>query len=169
MFSRKAGEPLHPEWAPLEYLTSMEQSIGKALFATQYQQRPAPAGGGLVQAEWFQRYAREDRPKHFDEIIQSWDTANTVTQWADWTVCSTWGRLGESIYLLHVDREPLLFPDLVRVVRRLADQFDPTVVLIEDHASGTQLLQVLREQGFGGSSPTSNRSAWICASSSDRT
>ena len=149
VFRRKAGEPLHPERAPLDHLRQMEESLGQARFATQYQQRPAPAGGGLVQAKWFNRYSEADLPRHFDEIIQSWDTANTVSEWADWTVCTTWGRLGESIYLLHVHRERLLFPDLVRTARRLAERFDPTVVLIEDHASGTQLLQMLREQGFG--------------------
>lgn len=149
VFRRKTGDPLHPERFPLDYLEDMRATIGEGRFATQYQQRPAPAGGGLVQEAWFRRYAKADQPQYFDEVIQSWDTANTVSEWADWTVCSTWGRLGQSVYLLHVHRERLLFPDLVRAVRRLADRFDPDVVLIEDHASGTQLLQVLREAGFG--------------------
>lgn len=149
MFRRKAGEPLHPDRLPLAYLQDMRATLGEARFATQYQQRPAPAGGGLVKEEWFQRYTKADLPPQFEEVIQSWDTANKVSEWADWTVCSTWGRLGQSIYLLHVHRERLLFPDLVRAVLRLAERFEPHVVLIEDHASGTQLLQVLREAGFG--------------------
>lgn len=149
VFRRKAGEALHPARASVEMLRQTEEAIGSARFATQYQQRPAPAGGGLVQEKWFQRYAKEDLPGQFDEVIQSWDTANTVSEWADWTVCTTWGRLGQSIYLLHVHRERLLFPDLVRAAVRMAERFDPTVVLVEDHASGTQLLQVLRDQGFG--------------------
>lgn len=149
VFRRKMGEALHSERASVEMLRQTEQVIGAARFATQYQQRPAPAGGGLVQEKWFRRYAKADLPPHFDEVIQSWDTANTVSEWADWTVCTTWGRLGQSIYLLHVHRERLLFPDLVRAALRMAARFNPTVVLVEDHASGTQLLQVLREQGFG--------------------
>lgn len=153
VFRRRAGEPLHPERLPLEHLEQMRATLGEARFATQYQQRPAPAGGGLVQEDWFQRYAKPDLPQHFDEVIQSWDTANKVAEWADWSVCSTWGRLGQSIYLLHVHRERLLFPDLVRAVLRLAERFRPDVVLIEEHASGTQLLQVLREAGFGKGRP----------------
>ena len=153
VFRRKAGEALHPQRASVEALRETEKSLGPALFATQYQQRPAPAGGGLVQAKWFQRYAKDDLPQRFDEVIQSWDTANTVSEWADWTVCTTWGRLGQSIYLLHVHRERLLFPDLVRAALRMAERFEPTVVLVEDHASGTQLLQVLRDQGFGKGRP----------------
>jgi predicted phage terminase large subunit-like protein len=149
VFRRRAGDPLHPERFPLTYLDEMRATLSEARFATQYQQRPAPAGGGLVKADWFRRYSRADLPLHFDEVIQSWDTASTISEWSDWTVCTTWGRLGQSIYLLHVHRERLLFPDLVRAVRRLAERFEAHVVLIEDHASGTQLLQVLREAGFG--------------------
>lgn len=152
-FRRQKGQSLHPDRLPLDYLETMRQSLGDLRFATQYQQRPAPAGGGLVQSDWFKRYDPEDLPTAFDEVIQSWDTANKVHEWNDWSVCTTWGRLGRSVYLLHVHRERLQFPDLVRAALRLADRFQPTVVLIEDKASGTQLLQVLREQGFGHGRP----------------
>lgn len=153
VFRRRAGESLHPQRFPLDYLEDMRLTLGAARFATQYQQRPAPAGGGLVQDEWFQRYAREDTPASFDEVIQSWDTANKIEEWNDWSVCTTWARLGGAIYLLHVHRERLQFPDLVRAVRRMADRFQADIVLIEDQASGTQLLQVLREEGFGKGRP----------------
>lgn len=149
VFRRRAGDPLHPERFPLTYLDEMRATVGEARFATQYQQRPAPAGGGLVKADWFRRYSQADRPESFDEVIQSWDTANTTKEWSDWTVCTTWGRTAESIYLLSVHRERMLFPDLVRAALRLARKWRPDVVLIEDRASGTQLLQELRERGIG--------------------
>jgi predicted phage terminase large subunit-like protein len=153
VFRRKAGEALHPARISVEELREIEKTMGSARFATQYQQRPAPAGGGLVQAKWFNRYPKADLPERFDEVIQSWDTANTISEFADWTVCTTWGRLGESIYLLHVHRERMLFPHLLKAARRMADRFNPDVVLVEDHASGTQLIQMLREQGFGKCRP----------------
>ena len=39
-------------------------TIGEMNFAAQYQQRPAPAGGGMVKAAWFRRYpaGRAARP-----------------------------------------------------------------------------------------------------------
>jgi predicted phage terminase large subunit-like protein len=153
VFRRGAGESLHPSRFPLDHLQAMRETLGEARFASQYQQRPAPQGGGLVQEKWFKRYAREDLPPRFDEVIQSWDTANTVSEWSDWTVCTTWGRAGQSIYLIHVHRERVLFPDLVRAVRRMDDRFQPDVVLVEDRASGTQLIQTLREAGFGKCRP----------------
>jgi len=148
MFRRKEGDLLHASRLTREYLEHLKRTT-PLLYATQYQQRPAPADGAFVLGKWFRRYAKEDLPDQFDEIVQSWDTANTLSQWADWTVCTTWGRVGQNLYLLHVHREKLIFPDLVRCVLRLAARFQPDLVLVEDHASGTQLLQVLKDQGFG--------------------
>lgn len=148
MFRRKEGDLLDAKRLTRTYLDGLRRR-SPLLHATQYQQRPAPAGGAFVLSKWFRRYAKEDLPVEFDEIVQSWDTANTLSQWADWTVCTTWGRVGQNLYLLHVHREKLIFPDLVRCVLRLAARFNPDLVLVEDHASGTQLLQVLKDQGFG--------------------
>lgn len=147
MFRRKEGDLLHAERLSQEYLDGLRRR-SPLLHATQYQQRPAPPGGAFVLSKWFKRYAKEDLPVEFDEVIQSWDTANTQAEWSDWTVCTTWGRLRQNLYLLHVHRERVIFPDLVRCVQRLAARFKPDLVLVEDHASGTGLLQVLKEQGF---------------------
>lgn len=40
-----------------------------------------------------------------------------------------------------------LHPDLKRAVQRQAERFTPSVILIEDKASGTQLIQELHEEG----------------------
>jgi hypothetical protein len=48
--------------------------------AGQYQQAPAPQGGGMVKAAWFSNYAPNERPDPFDRIVQSWDTANKASE-----------------------------------------------------------------------------------------
>ena len=45
--------------------------IGEYNFAGQYQQSPAPLGGGMVKAEWFKRYGANEQPESFDRIVQS--------------------------------------------------------------------------------------------------
>ena len=45
-------------------------------------------------------------------------------------------------------RKKLAFPDLKRAVREQSDLFNPTVILIEDKASGTQLIQDLIDAGL---------------------
>ena len=106
-----------------------------------YQQSPAPLGGGLVKAEWFKRYGEKDRPERFDRIVQSWDTANKATELSDFSVCTTWGVRGKNLYLLGLLRQRLEYPALKRAVREQRDRSAASVVLIEDKASGTQLIQ----------------------------
>src|SRR5438067_613941 len=142
-FRRRQGQALHPDREPLETLDRIRRTIGEYNFAGQYQQSPAPLGGGLVKAEWFKRYRENERPERFDRIVQSWDTANKATELSDFSVCTTWGVKGKDLFLLGVFRRRLEYPALKRAVREQQSLFNATVVLIEDKASGTQLIQEL--------------------------
>ena len=72
--------------------------------------------------------------------MQSWDTANTATELSDFSVCTTWGVKGKDLYLLAVFRRRLEYPALKRAVREQQALFVATEVLIEEKASGTQLI-----------------------------
>jgi predicted phage terminase large subunit-like protein len=147
-FIRRLGELLHPERESKETLGLIRQAIGEYNFAGQYQQSPAPLGGGMVKETWFMRYGPNERPERFDQVLQSWDTANKPTELSDYSVCTTWGITDQRLYLLHVFRRRLAYPDLKRAVYEQAQTFKASVVLIEDKASGTQLIQELLEQGM---------------------
>lgn len=144
---RQAGEALHPERESLAVLQQMRRTIGEYNFAGQYQQTPAPLGGGMVKAEWFRRYVPGQQPSKFESIIQSWDTANKCTELSDYSVCTTWGYKRKRFYLLDVFRQKLDYPRLKRAVCSQARSFEPTNILIEDKASGTQLIQELIRDG----------------------
>jgi predicted phage terminase large subunit-like protein len=146
-FARRQGEALHPDREPLETLEHIRRTIGEYNFAGQYQQSPAPLGGGLVKAEWFKRYRANERPESFDRIVQSWDTANKATELSDYSVCTTWGIKGKDLFLLNLLRKRLEYPPLKRAVREQQSLFNANVVLIEDKASGTQLIQELVADG----------------------
>ena len=148
IFRRNAGDLLHPEREPREVVDRIRQTLGEYNFAGQYQQEPAPAGGGLVKAAWFKFSNQTDLPQRFDQVIQSWDTANKLTELSDFSVCTTWGIKAKQIYLLDVFRRRLNYPDLKRAVKEQAALHGATVVLIEDKASGTQLIQELVNDGL---------------------
>ena len=133
-FARRQGEDLHPDREPLETLEHIRRTIGEYNFAGQYQQSPAPLGGGLVKAEWFKRYGANERPESFESILQSWDTANKATELSDFSVCTTWGVRGKDLFLLGVFRRRLEYPALKRAVREQQSLFNANVVLIEDKA-----------------------------------
>src|SRR5882672_9549196 len=149
-FRRRQGEALHPDREPLDILDRIRQTIGEYNFAGQYQQSPAPLGGGLVKAEWYKRYRENERPEHFDRIVQSWDTANKATELSDFSVCTTWGVKGKDLFLLGLFRRRLEYPALKRAVREQQSLFGANVILIEDKASGTQLIQELIHDGGHG-------------------
>ena len=54
------------------------------------------------------------------------------------------------LYLLHVLRRRMDYPDLKRAVQEQCERFRPTNILIEDKASGTQLIQELIREGMYG-------------------
>ena len=144
-FKREVGDVLHPERESKETLDRICKTMGEYNFAGQYQQAPAPFGGGMVKEAWFKRYAPNDLPDHFDQIVQSWDTANKPTELSDFSVCTTWGIKDQHIFLLNVLRKRMAYPDLKRAVKELWQSYKPSVILIEDKASGTQLIQELIE------------------------
>jgi predicted phage terminase large subunit-like protein len=94
-----------------------------------------------------QTYSAKDLPERFERIVQSWDTANKATELSDYSVCTTWGINGKNLYLLDVLRWRLEYPALKRAVREQQGLFEANVVLIEDKASGTQLIQELIAEG----------------------
>src|SRR5207245_1834815 len=152
-FERRRGEALHAEREPPAMLEQIRRTIGEYNYAGQYQQAPAPLGGGMVKAAWFRNYAPNERPDGFDRIVQSWDTANKATELSDFSVCTSWGIKGKDLYLLHVLRRRMEYPELKRAVREQYEAFEASVVLIEDKASGTQLIQELVEQGLHAVTP----------------
>ena len=102
----------------------------------------------MIKTDWLKYYEPADRPERFDQIIQSWDTANRASELADYSVCLTLGRQGTRAFLLDVYRERVNYPELKRAVHTLAARWHPDVILIEDKASGIQLVQELRSDGL---------------------
>ncbi|MCX5724629.1 MAG: phage terminase large subunit [Nitrospirae bacterium] len=145
---RLEGEVLHPEREPKEVLDVLRRTLGEYHFAAQYQQTPAPLGGGIVKLDWFVTYEPRELPETMDRIFQSWDTASKANQLNDYSVCTTWGQKGQHVYLLHVLRKRLEYPELKRSVREQAGLWGAKTVIIEDKGSGTQLVQELRNESF---------------------
>jgi predicted phage terminase large subunit-like protein len=147
-FQRRAGEVLHFEREPIEILEDIRRKTGEYNFSGQYQQEPAPLGGGMVKLAWFKTYKVGEEPAKFDLVFQSWDTAGKATELSNFSVCTTWGMKDNNLYLLHVLRRRMEYPELKRAVREQASRFHATTILIEDKSSGTQLIQELRREGL---------------------
>lgn len=82
-----AGNALYPEMMPKEKLRALQEK-SPYVFASQYQQDPLPAGGGLFKPEWF--ILLDEEPLCHVTFITA-DTAETDKSWNDATVFSFWG------------------------------------------------------------------------------
>lgn len=156
---RKTGDVLHPAREPYEALMDIKRLQGSIYFAAQYQQQPVPAEGNMIRAEWLKHY--ENTPTTTDgggRIVQSWDTASKEGLFTDWSVCITALIRGQQVFVLDVWRQRVEFPALRGAAIDLARHHRANVMLIEDQASGTQLLQTLRnEEPRGVPVPTARR------------
>lgn len=146
---RRIDDVLHPERESRAILERIKAEQGSTIFNAQYQQDPVPAGGNFIQRDWL-KFADPATgiPEH-GFIIQSWDTASKEGVQNDYSVCVTARQVGNQLFVLDVFRERLAFPELKKNAIRLANHWQAHTVLIEDAASGQQLLQSLRaEQSF---------------------
>lgn len=138
---RQIGDVLHPEREPLAVLEALQRTLGSYNFAAQYQQHPAPMGGGLVKWAWLKTYENQPAKGYGDEIIQSWDTASKAEAIHDWSVCTTWLCHAGTFHLLHVLRERLEFTALKQRIIGHAEYWGADAVLMEDKGAGTSLIQ----------------------------
>ena len=144
-YQRQIGDLLHPERESQHELAVLKSMLGSYNFAAQYQQRPAPMGGGLVKWEWFEVFEEELGQIYGDRIIQSWDTASKAEVQHDWSVCTTWLYRNKRFYLQHVLRERLEYTQLKARIIDHAAQWNTDTVLIEDKGAGISLIQDLRQ------------------------
>lgn len=153
VYERHVGDVLDPSRESLQTLQNIKLVGGAYNFASQYQQNPAPLGGAMVKTEWLRYYNPDGPLPNFTYVLQSWDTANKSGELNDFSVCTTWGAYDKHYYLLDVFRNRLNYPDLKRMVLRQIDKHEPRIVLIEDRASGTQLIQDLTADGVYQAKP----------------
>ena len=145
---RRQGDILHPDLLSREALEALRRGMTDYNFASPYQQNPQPPAGNIVKRGWLKFYSPEEKPDKFDHILQAWDTANKETELADYSVGTTWGIKDKHLYLLDLFRDKLEFPALQRKIEELAELHHASIVLIEDKASGTSLIQELRGAGL---------------------
>jgi predicted phage terminase large subunit-like protein len=149
-FERRAGDALHPDRESLALYATIRHEIGEYNFQSQYQQNPSPPGGALVDPAWFRWYEPGEQPATFSRTVISLDSANKATELSNYSVFTVWGIYDKLYYLLDVVRLKLIFPDLERKALELASQFCGSTFLIEDRASGTQLIQTLQSRFVNG-------------------
>ena len=139
----RTGEALHPERESLETLARVRTEMGGDTFAAQFLQEPVTFIGAMLQLAWFATSPANLAVSPGDYIVQSWDCASKPGVMNDYSVCITAKVFRDEVHILHVMREKLDFPALRAKAETLAREHRVKLLLIEDTASGQQLIQTL--------------------------
>ncbi len=146
-----SGESFWPEQFPLEMLHRLRDS-NSYVFAGQYLQQPAPLGGGIFKTEWIKHW--QILPE-IDYLMIYADTAMKTGQENDYSVFQLWakGKDGK-IYLIDMARGKWEAPQLLSTALAFWDKHRATYggklrkLKVEDKASGTGLIQQMRQGGI---------------------
>jgi predicted phage terminase large subunit-like protein len=136
-------------------------------YASQYDQRPAPLGGGIFKKNWWQYYSYYDAARNqivkdsgeytslMYKIIYA-DTAMKIKEVNDWSVLQCWGKgLDGNIYILDQWRGKWEAPELLQNFLDFCEKHQfvmGKVALgvrarrVEDKVSGTGLIQTVNRQ-----------------------
>ena len=153
---QKEGELLWPDRFGETEIRRLEKQLGAYGAAGQLQQRPTPAGGGLIKTELFKLWPADDRMPRFSWVIQAYDTAYTEKTSNDPSACGVFGvfeipgRARYGVMLLDCWAEHLDYPDLrERLYKDYfkatygPDEREPDEILIEAKGSGQSVISDL--------------------------
>ena len=84
------GVPVWSEYWEIEELEKIKASLPIRNWSAQYMQEPTSEEGAIIKREWWQPWKKETMP-NLIHIIQSYDTAFSKKETADYSAITTWG------------------------------------------------------------------------------
>jgi predicted phage terminase large subunit-like protein len=146
-------KPLWPEFWGKDDLLKVKASLPVGKWNAQWQQNPTATEGAIVKKEWWNIWEGEEIPP-VNYIIQSYDTAFSKKETADYSAITTWGVFAneetgaDNIILMDARRGRWNFPELKGVASEEYEYWEPDMVIIEAKASGMPLTDELRAAGI---------------------
>jgi len=147
-----SGLPTWPEYWKLNELESVKASLAITKWNAQWMQKPTSEEGAILKREWWKPWAEKDTPNlHY--IIQSYDTAFSKKETADFSAITTWGVFSPddarpALILLDARRGRWEFTELKETALKEYNYWEPEMVLVEAKASGMPLSDELRRAGI---------------------
>lgn len=160
------GELLFPNRFPADTVAKAKVNLGPYGTSCQYQQNPAPRGGGIFKKKWmkFWKYAGMelspvmakdeegtiiecpviDLPEDL-ELLSSWDMSFKDTKSSSYVAGQVWGWKWADRFLLDQYREQVDFVKTVKAFMAMAEKWPAArAKFIEDKANGPAVISLLR-------------------------
>lgn len=150
----ETGNPLWKEFWSIEELESIKASLPVSKWSAQWLQNPTSEEGAILKREWWQKWDKDQIP-NMQYVIQSYDTAFSKNETADYSAITTWcvfypeeALSAPAILLLDVKKGRWDFPELKEEALKQYKYWEPDTVIIEAKASGMPLTHELRQMGI---------------------
>ena len=148
-----SDKPLWPEFWDKDALLSIKASLPVGKWNAQWQQQPTASESAIIKRDWWQGWEKEEIPP-VKYILQSYDTAFSKKETADYSAITTWGIFTpeeggpDNIILMDAQRGRWNFPELKEKAFEEHEYWEPDMVLVEAKATGTPLIDELRLRGI---------------------
>ena len=136
----------------MDELQKVKASLPGMKWNAQWMQTPTAEEGSIIKRDWWQRWKHDSLPS-VQYIMQSYDTAFSKKETADFSAISTWGVFRPSedspdCVCYWIVKRQWDFPELKEIAMREYQYWETDMVLIEAKASGTPLPMSLRRMGI---------------------
>ena len=148
-----SGNLLWPEFWDKDELLRVKASLSLSKWNAQWQQNPVAEEGAIIKKEWWNKWEEKKIPP-VSYIMQSYDTAFSKKETADYSAITTWGVFQpkeggpDNIILMDAKRGRWDFPELKETALEEYNYWAPDMILIEAKATGTPLTDELRRVGI---------------------
>ena len=146
-------KPMWGNFWSLKGLLGVKASIPLTKWQARWMQQPTSEEGAIIKREWWKTWDKDDIP-HLQYIIQSYDTAFSAKETADYSAITTWGVFTPeeggkpSLILLDAKKGRWNFPELKEIAQKEYKYWEPEAILIEAKASGLPLTHELQKAGI---------------------
>ena len=148
-----SNKPIWPEYWDIDSLTATRASLTAQKWQAQWQQNPTAEEGSIIKREWWKLWEEKDIPDLI-HVIQSYDTAFSKKETADYSAITTWGVFSHpnkgnpQIILLDAEKGRWEFTELKKHAMEKYKYWEPETVIVEAKASGLPLTDELRSSGI---------------------
>lgn len=146
---RPVGDALAPEigkgnaWLR-DYKQGFQSQEGSRAWTALFQGHPTSQEGNLFKREWWRYY---DTLPPIVQTIISVDAAFKDGEGNDFVAVQAWGKTGPDMYLLDAVKKHLDFPGTLQEIRAMRRRWPAAgVILVEDKANGSAVIQILRRE-----------------------
>jgi predicted phage terminase large subunit-like protein len=143
-YLRHRGSLIDERRFDLAELERLRRDLGSEAFEAQFQQSPLLPDGQIFKRKWLKIV---ETVPDFEHVVVSADIAGSEER-GDYSVFLVWGIRDGVWYLINIYRRRCDFADLVSLMRRVDDEHEPDLIVVERNGLGEPFISRLRELGL---------------------